>query len=423
MYITQPEREKVVLIGTVLPKKTRSDAEETLAELSLLAESAGTEVVEKFIQKLQSFDPAFFIGKGKAEQISAEVNFLGADTVIFDDDLSPAQMKNLEKVLKKKIIDRTGLILEIFAQNAQTREAKTQVELAHLEYLLPRLTRQWVHLERQIGGIGVRGGMGETQLEVDRRLTRKRIRKLKEQLVSIENQRNIRKKGRRDRFKATLIGYTNAGKSTLFNSLTESKVLTADRLFATLDSTMRRLSINSHKEMVLLADTVGFIRKLPHNLIASFRSTFGVVRDADLLLAVIDISYPNYEEHIDAVNTVLKEMGLSDKPLRYIFNKIDLLEDEDIIKAARRQYKNSEFISASRGIGLRKVLESISDQYKKDFLIKEYTLDISDTKTIADLYNTGHVLDQKYNGELTTLKVRLSLENAAKLNYINNIQK
>ncbi len=385
--------------------------------MALLTESAGAEVRKHYIQNLKDFDPAFFVGKGKAKQIAEDINSIGVDSVIFDDDLSPVQMKNLGKITGKKVIDRTGLIIEIFAQNARTREAKTQVELAQLQYLLPRLTRQWLHLERQVGSIGVMAGMGETQLEIDRRLVRRKIKQLKKELHNIDNQRDARNKKRLEFFKATLVGYTNAGKSTLFNALIpeQSKgVMVADRLFATLDSTIRRLDIDNH-QVILLADTVGFIRKLPHNLIASFKSTFSVVGDADILLNIVDINHPRYEEHIEAVLGVLHEMDLDAKPVITVFNKIDLVKDDTIIRNIRKFYPDALFISAARGIGMKNILEDLSQVVMKDFFIKEITLPIQDSQRIAGIYDKYQVLEQTYKGNFTILKIRLSQEYAAQL--------
>ena len=420
MYQTDHKKERVALVGTVRQRNSHAETEETLMELAFLAESAGAEVMDSFIQNINEYDPAYFIGKGKAVQIAATIKGAGIDSVIFDDELTPVQMKNLGKITGKKIIDRTGLILEIFAQNARTREAKTQVELAQLQYLLPRLTRQWLHLERQVGGIGVRGGMGEKQLEIDRRIVRSKIKRLKEDLNKIDNQRNVQRKKRADFFKATLIGYTNAGKSTLFNELIpeESKgALVADRLFATLDSTVRRLCLDDHLT-VLIADTVGFIRKLPHDLIASFRSTFDVVRDADLLFNVADVSHPLYEEHLDAVLGVLQEMGLDSIPVVTIFNKIDLVNNEVTIKKARKRYPHALFVSAVHGVGIKSVIQELSRTVMADYIIKEITIPVQDSHTATRIFNSCQVLDQKFNGTFTTLKVRLSKENEAKFNSL-----
>lgn len=424
MYNTTTKKERAVLIGTIPQKISRSETEKSVEELALLAESAGAEVMETYFQSIKQYDPAFFIGRGKAAVIAENVKNSGIDSLIFDDDLSPAQLKNLERIIDKKIIDRTGLILEIFAQNARTREAKTQIELAQLQYLLPRLTRQWKHLERQVGGIGVRAGMGETQLEVDRRLVRTRIKKLKGDLKLIEDQRAVQKKRRENIFKVTLVGYTNAGKSTLFNSLVPANsnnkdVLVADRLFATLDSTIRRLDIDDHLA-VLLSDTVGFIRKLPHNLIAAFRSTFDVVKDADLLLNIIDVSNEDFENQIDAVQNVLCEMEVDSIRVLKVFNKIDLVKDKKLMLEIRSRYPDAVFVSASQGIGLRSVISLISQIADKNFVTRNFTMPITESKNISRLFEYGKVVKQSYKGEYTTLKVRLTLENAVKLQKLNS---
>jgi len=416
LYSTEPKKERVILIGTVKPGHSREEAEDTLNELALLAESAGAEVYTRYFQSLKQFDPAFYIGKGKASEIAENIRNSGVDTIIFNGDLTPVQQKNLSELFNKKVIERTGLILEIFAQNARTREAKTQVELAQLEYILPRLTRQWKHLERQVGGIGVRAGMGEKQLEVDRRLTKSRIKKLHQELQELDNQRKTSAKRRKSFFKVTTIGYTNAGKSTLFNTLVppqpgESGVLVADRLFATLDSTIRRLELTNH-QTILLSDTVGFIRKLPHHLIASFRSTLSVVQEANLLLNIVDISRRDYDEQITAVKTVLTEMEITTIPILNVFNKIDLLNNDTDITDARRNNPGAVFISAQRGIGINALLERIAEAAAAYFGEYTFTLPISDMKTIAQLYDTGEVLEQIYDSEYTTVTVRMTPENA-----------
>jgi GTP-binding protein HflX len=274
--------EKSLLVGVVLPHMSRWEIEENLEELGLLAQTAGVDIVDHLIQGLERINPAHFIGTGKVGELSRLVKALNISTVIFDSDLTPAQIRNLERATEAKIIDRSTLILDIFAKHARTREAKTQVELAQLQYLLPRLTRQWVHLSRQVGGIGTKGP-GETQLETDRRLVRNRIESLRRELTKIDQQRLTRRKGRENTFKISLVGYTNVGKSTIMNLLSGSDVLVEDQLFATLDSTTRRVRLSEDHE-ILLSDTVGFIRRLPHHLIASFKSTLDEVRSADLLL-------------------------------------------------------------------------------------------------------------------------------------------
>ncbi len=412
MLETTPKKETVILVGAVGPRHDRAEVEETIDELESLAVSAGTEVKSRFIQNIRKYDPAYFIGKGKALELADKIQQNGIDTIVFDDDLTPAQVKNLSAVIKRKIVDRTGLILEIFAQNARTSEAKTQVEMAQLEYQLPRLTGQWSHLERQVGGIGVRGP-GETQLETDRRLVRRRIKKLTSDLHAIEKQRSVRRSRRREIFKATLVGYTNAGKSTLFNTLTDAGALVEDRLFATLDSTVRRLELENSLAL-LLADTVGFIRKLPHSLIASFRSTLGVVQDAVVLLHVVDVNHENYEHQIEAVNGVLKEMKLEKRPVILIFNKIDLVESQEVLLRAKTAYPDAVFISAGRGIGIGKLIELISNKATEGFTVEKFKIPVNDARSIAKLHELGHVIAQEYNEDSCILRVRLSNQNASK---------
>ncbi|MCP4724569.1 MAG: GTPase HflX [bacterium] len=411
---TEKQKEKVVLVGTIRPGVLRESVEETMEELENLSRSAGAEVYSSVFQGLKRPDPAYFIGKGKAGEIARMIDGTGVDTIIFDDELSPAQTRNLERITDRKIVDRTGLILEIFAQNARTKEAKTQVELARLQYFLPRLTRQWTHLERQIGGIGVRGGMGETQLEVDRRLVRTRIKKLKEDLELIEKQRSERRARRKKIFKTTLVGYTNAGKSSLFNAAADAGVLVEDRLFATLDSTVRRIDLNG-KNTILMADTVGFIRKLPHSLVASFRSTLRVVEEADLLIHVVDISNSDYEEQIEAVNRVLKELNVLETPMIHAFNKVDLVDDQSILDAAARFYPDGVFISAVRTIGIAGLFDKISEIVSENYIVKEFNILLTESKIISQLYEAGEVIEQDYDGNYTRMKVRLPKEEAHKI--------
>jgi len=304
--------------------------------------------VGRFTQARPKPDPATFIGRGKVQDIAASNGQF--DLVIFDDDLSPAQANALERMIGKRVIDRSGLILDIFARRARTREARTQVELAQLQYLLPRLTGRWRHLERQAGGIGLRGP-GETQLETDRRLVNTRIAKLKNELKRIERQRSTQRRRRRDLFKIAIVGYTNAGKSTLLNALTDAQVFVEDRLFATLDATVRSMK-GRDTEQILLIDTVGFIRKLPHHLVASFKSTLEETVIADLLLHIVDLSHPHYPDQMQQVARTLEEMGLKDRPLQVVFNKLDKVEYTAEIERAKAEHPDAEFISALRGIGI-----------------------------------------------------------------------
>ena len=319
--------EKVVLVGIINQLQTEEKSKEYLDELEFLTYTAGGEVLKRFTQKLDVPNPKTFIGTGKMEEVQQFVEENEVGTVIFDDELTPAQQKNIERILKAKILDRTGLILDIFAQRAQTSYSRTQVELAQYEYLLPRLTGLWTHLERQRGGIGMRGP-GETEIETDRRIVRDRIALLKKKLSAIDKQMATQRSNRGALVRVALIGYTNVGKSTLMNVISKSEVFAENKLFATLDTTVRKVVIETLP--FLISDTVGFIRKLPTQLIESFKSTLDEVREADLLLHVVDISHPNFEEHIQSVNQILAEIHSADKPTIMVFNKIDAYTNEEI---------------------------------------------------------------------------------------------
>ena len=330
--------------------RDRDHLARSMEELALLADTAGAKVVGTLTQRRGSIHPAHFIGKGKVDELKALVAASDAELVIFDDDLSPAQVKNLEKVTERKVIDRSELILDIFAKRARTRESRLQVELAQLEYTLPRLTGMWKHLERQAGGIGTRGP-GETQLETDRRLVRERIARLKEALKAVERERETQRNRRRREFRAAVVGYTNAGKSTLFNALTRSAVFVEDRLFATLDSTTRQM-VNRERDVVLLTDTVGFIRKLPHHLVASFHSTLVEAIEADVLLHVTDAADADFRRQMSAVDDVLDKILAEPRPPRLmVFNKCDRLDDEHAA-ALRAEFDGCFVLSAKTGEGL-----------------------------------------------------------------------
>ena len=318
--ITAKEPEKAILVGIVTSGQKEAEAIEYLKELAFLTETAGGVPVKQFMQRVDTPYPATFVGTGKLNEIREYVRETGVDLVIFDDDLSPTQLRNIERTLECKILDRTNLILDIFAKRAQTSYAKTQVELAQYQYLLPRLTRMWTHLERQQGGIGSRGP-GESEIETDRRIIRDKIALLKEQLKKIDQQMMIQRKNRGNIVRVALVGYTNVGKSTLMNLLSKSEVFAEDKLFATLDTTVRKVVINSLP--FLLTDTVGFIRKLPHHLVESFKSTLDEVREADILAHVMDISHPRFEEQIEIVNQTLHDLQAQNKINIMIFNKID----------------------------------------------------------------------------------------------------
>ena len=334
--------------------------ERSLDELALLADTAGARVVGRVTQRRGTVHPATFIGRGKVDELKERVATSGADMAIFDDDLSPAQVRNLEKAIECKVVDRSELILDIFSRRARTRESRLQVELAQLEYQLPRLTGMWKHLERQAGGIGTRGP-GETQLETDRRLVRERIAHLKRALEAVTRERETQRRRRRREFRVALVGYTNAGKSTLFNALTRSTVFVENRLFATLDATTRQM-VSPDRRMTLLTDTVGFIRKLPHHLVASFRSTLLEVIEADLLLHVVNVADPDRERQMRAVETVLEELMDEPRPMTTVFNQCDRLEDPDEALGLKASVPGAHVISAKTGEGLRELRRFLWDE-------------------------------------------------------------
>ncbi len=351
-----PGPESALLVGHA--GRDGGAIERSLEELALLADTAGARVLDRVVQRRGSVHPATFIGKGKVEELRARGQELSAQVAIFDHDLSPAQVRNLEKALGLKVVDRSELILDIFARRARTREARLQVELAQLEYSLPRLTGMWKHLERQAGGIGTRGP-GETQLETDRRLVGERIAKLKRDLAAVERERETQRRKRRREFRAALVGYTNAGKSTLFNALTRANVFVEDRLFATLDATTRQM-VGPDRTLALLTDTVGFIRKLPHHLVASFHSTLVEATEADLLVQVVDASDPDFRRQMQAVEGVLEEILTEPRATLLVFNKADRLDDDVTARGLRVEFPDCHVVSARRGDGLAALREDIS---------------------------------------------------------------
>ncbi len=420
MQKNNDKREKAFLVGVILKGSSRVQIEEQLEELKFLADTAGADIIGKFTQNRSRPDPATFIGKGKAETIINQASELDCNLIIFNDDISPTQIKNLQKIAGEttKVIDRTGLILDIFTKHAKTKEAKTQVQLAQLEYFLPRLTRIWTHLERQMGGIGTRAGAGETQIEIDRRLIRNQIAKLKRELTAIEKQRKVQNNRRVNAFRIALVGYTNAGKSTLMNALTDADVLVQDQLFATLDTTTRKLENIEVGIPVLLSDTVGFIRNLPHNLIASFRSTLGEIRDVDLLLKVFDASSDNIHEHIDTVEEVLKEMDMPNKANIIVLNKIDAITDPQQLSGLKTRFKEASFISSLKNIGLKELSDRIEKTITSEFQKDVFHLSFKQTKLLDTIYTLTRVLKKKsdYNG------IRLEVEgNRESLDKIRQI--
>ncbi|MEI7811222.1 MAG: GTPase HflX [Ignavibacteria bacterium] len=396
--------EKAILVALNTREYTKAIVAEHLEELEMLVFTAGAETILKITQDRDRMDTAFYLGKGKAEELAQLAETNDADIIVFDDDLSPVQVRNLEKMINKKIIDRSGLILDIFARRAQTREAKTQVELAQLQYMLPRLTRAWTHLSKQYGGIGTKGP-GETQIETDRRMIRTRISMLKDKLEKIELQRVTKSTGRKDQYKASLVGYTNAGKSTLLNLLTQAGVLAENKLFATLDSTTRSLDLGNN-QTVLLSDTVGFIRKLPHHLVASFKSTLNEVRETDIVLHIIDVSHPFFEEHIAVVEQTLKELGADTKIQIKIFNKIDALEDQSLMDSITQKYENSLFISAEKDINIAGLKERIVRCIEESFREESLELSINDSKIVARIYSLADVIEAVYDEDKIRIRYR-----------------
>ncbi|MGE5797788.1 MAG: GTPase HflX [Ignavibacteria bacterium] len=391
----------------------KETVEEHLEELEELAVTAGAETKLKVIQDRPAADPAYYVGKGKADELISLAEDNNIDIIIFDDDLSPVQLRNLEKLVNRKIVDRSGLILHIFATRAKTKEAKTQVELAQLQYMLPRLTRQWTHLSKQYGGIRTKGP-GETQIETDRRMIRNRISHLKEKLEKIESQRITQSEGRRDFLRISLVGYTNAGKTTLFNLLTKAGALAEDKLFATLDSTTRIINLGKNQKL-LLSDTVGFIRKLPPHLIASFKSTLMEVRDADIILHVIDISHHYFEDHINVVEQTLKELNADKKNQIKIFNKVDIVEDKNRIGYVRNKYKNSVIISAERGINIASLKDTIDEFIEESFIEEKIDLDLTKTKMAAKIHSLAKVLSTKYDDSKMHITYRTNKQNSDKI--------
>lgn len=410
------ENERAIIVGVATRYITKHQAFEYLNELTLLADTAGARVVHRVMQERDNFDPAFYIGKGKVEEIKNIAAGDNINLIIFDDELSPVQLRNLEREIERKIVDRSGLILDIFASRAKSNESKTQVELAQLQYMLPRLTRLWTHLSKQYGGIRTKGP-GETQIETDRRIVRERISMLKKKLEKITQQRTTQRSGRKDFFNVALVGYTNAGKSTLLNTLAKTDVFVENRLFATLDTTTRNVAINPNLN-ILLSDTVGFIRKLPHNLVASFKSTLEEVVEADLLLHVVETTNPHFEEHIEVVNDTLKEIGVTNKKMVYVFNKIDQLIDRTILRELQNKYSPSVSISAQRGINILGLKDLINEIAHSTFKEINFVLPMEDFKIMNHIRTLSEILETKYNDTSVNVKIRVNEKN---FNHVKNL--
>ncbi len=404
--IERHRRERIVLVGVAIPPGTVDDAEAYLDELAALVDTAGADEAERVVQRRDNPDPATFVGKGKAEELRDISNVVDADTVVFDEELSPAQSRNLEKILGRTAIDRTAVILDIFAQHAHSQEGKAQVELAMLRYRLPRLRGKGKGLSQQAGGIGTRRGPGETQLEVDRRRLLRRATKLEAELRTVSKNRRVQRKARaRSRLQTVaIVGYTNAGKSTLLNRLTDAGVLVEDRLFATVDPTTRRLDLPGG-ERVLVTDTVGFVRKLPHQLVDAFRSTLDEVVEADLLVHVVDASAPDPESQMEAVHTVLAEIGAEDVPELVVLNKADQAGDEG--RRLVDRHPGSVLVSAATGDGIDGLLAALSTRLRALGRVVELVVPYDRGDVVAAVHRQGEVLTEQHEAEATRLWARL----------------
>ncbi|MCL5990774.1 MAG: GTPase HflX [Bacteroidetes bacterium] len=398
-------KEKSIAIAIGKKGADRVIAFEHLNELEFLAETAGAEIIEKIYQELANPNRSTVIGTGKLEEIKLIIEEKGITLIIFDDDISPMQLRNLEKALQIKVVDRSGLILDIFAKHARSQEAKVQVELAQSQYLLPRLTKMWTHLSKQYGGIRTKGP-GETQIETDRRMLKIKIQKLKEKLEDISVQREQQRKGRNEFTQFALMGYTNAGKSTLMNAITDADVYVEDKLFATLDTTVRSFNLQGGAK-ALISDTVGFIRKLPVNLIASFRTTLAEASEADILIHVVDVSHNFFREHIKVVNETLESLKISDKPVILVLNKVDLIEDVNDLRAIEFEYPHAVFTSASRNINIQKLMsvmqEKSEEQSKTLSLILPYTaMDL-----VSEVYSNADIISRDDKDEGVHFNIRV----------------
>jgi len=417
MIETRPKKthERALLIGLEKQGVSKWDLQDSLEELAELANSAGAEVVDTVTQKLQKPTAPYYIGKGKAEAIKHSFQDREITSVIFDDELSPAQGRNLENLLARKVLDRTQLILDIFAQRARSREGRLQIELAQLQYLLPRLTRMWDHLSRQTGGIGTRGP-GETQLEVDRRRVQERIARLERELEAVRKTRAVQRQGRKRHQwpVAAVVGYTNAGKSTLLNLLTGADVVAENRLFATLDPTTRSFVL-PNKQRVLLTDTVGFLRKLPHTLIESFKATLEEVSEADLLIHIADLSHPRVDDQMEAVEGVIKELDAFGKQTLIVFNKIDKLQNRELAETYVKRFPGSVAISGRTGEGVNQLVQALQNTLSAWRLRSRFRIPASESALIAEIHRVGHVLELHYEGEGALIVAHVPPDLAQKL--------
>ena len=398
--------QKAFLVGADLGSLSDANFSDHMQELELLSKTAGYEIVKVLSQKVSKINSSLYLGSGKVDEILNLAKYHNVKYLIFDNELTPAQSKNINKKYKKiTVIDRADLILQIFMKHAKTRESKVQVELAQLQYLLPRLTRAWTHLERQMGGIGSRAGAGETQIEVDRRLLRDRISKLRNELTKIEKNRITRTKKRVNSYKVALVGYTNAGKSTLMKSMSGADVLIKDQLFATLDTTVRSVNLDKYNT-ILLSDTVGFVRKLPHHLVASFKSTLNEVVDADLILIVLDSSSDQVMEHYKVIKEVLNNLNANTNDYIVVLNKIDQIDDHKKIQNLNFEFPNALFISALNSLRIEELKLKIVEFMEKNYKIVNLKLPYSNSKNISLIQNSTFVISRKYKDEYLHIKAK-----------------
>ena len=409
------QNDSVIIIALFIGSPLIED-DYQIDELERLVNTLGGVVIDKIIQYRKKIDSKFYIGKGKLKTIYNYALDRKCKYVVINNDISASQIKNIQSYFKDKIMikDRTGIILDIFNKHAKTKESKTQIKLAQLEYLLPRLTRQWTHLERQMGGVGTRGGPGETQIEIDRRLVRNQILKLKKELVKIANNRLIQKKNRDSVFKVSLVGYTNAGKSTIMKAVSNKSAYIKDELFATLDTSTRRINIDKNNAFIL-SDTVGFIRNLPDNLIASFRSTLGELSDSDLLLKIIDISSVEFDMHLESIDNVLNHLNISNKNYLIVFNKIDQINDNHLIRRLKKTYSNALFISAYKNINIEVLIETIKNKINQDNIYETIHIPYSNGKLINQIYKDCQIVEKHEKESCIEFKV------SAKKTHIKNI--
>jgi GTP-binding protein HflX len=409
---------RAAIVAVQFPNEDIDEIHQSLDELTRLVETRGDKVVTRVVQKRDEPSPSHYIGKGKVEEMFEELKILGCTLVVFDNELSGGQQNNLEKILKIPVIDRTKVIIDIFEKHARTKESKSQVELARLQYQISHLTKKWTHLERQKGGIGMRG-VGERQIELDRRMIRTKISKLKEEIKHTAEVSATQRK-HRDRFlRVAIVGYTNAGKSTLMNGLTDSEVYVDDRLFATLDSTVRLIDPKT-RPPILLSDTVGFIKKLPTNLIASFRSTLQEALEADLILHVVDLSSPNYLEQIEVTRKTLDEIGAGERPSILVFNKADLVKEVFLPQILQRKYVDSVVVSALRPSDMKRLRTSIYNYFEKDMLELEVLVPYKDTWLQSQIHEFSKVIKKDYLDEGALFKIRILRTDASWLRLIND---